>query len=369
MQMTSLSFRKMLAGCALGGVLAAGIWSVTLPNLYVSTAVLRFGSTTPGTGHGRRLAAGSVQAALSRASLSSIILQQNLYAKDRLRYPMEEIAQRMRNRHLRIQPLNADGTALAVSFENENPVAAQATVRAIASALSRQNSQVLDPASLPSRPMSPNRMLVIGGGLGAGLALGLLCGALWWTVRRNGRGKLLRIGGFAAAGMAIGLAVAFLIPSEYVSTAVVRARDGGEPQSRLAQVLSDDSLTAIARENRLFSRELSRSSVKDVARKMRSENIHVQAVQLVPGAEGAAFSISFTYPDRLAAKSVTRDLVNRLITGSGAPLTATEVLDSASLPETPIYPNRLSIAALGTLVGIMSGFGAGRMRRKRVATA
>src|ERR1035438_9844257 len=41
MRMTSLSFWKILAGCALAGVLAAGIWSVTVPERYVSTAVMR----------------------------------------------------------------------------------------------------------------------------------------------------------------------------------------------------------------------------------------------------------------------------------------------------------------------------------------
>src|ERR1035441_3775358 len=43
MQMTNLTFWKILAGCTLAGVLAAGIWSVTLPKRYVSTAVMRIG--------------------------------------------------------------------------------------------------------------------------------------------------------------------------------------------------------------------------------------------------------------------------------------------------------------------------------------
>jgi len=43
MQMTSVSFWKIVVGCTLAGVLAAGIWSATLPKRYVSTAVMRIG--------------------------------------------------------------------------------------------------------------------------------------------------------------------------------------------------------------------------------------------------------------------------------------------------------------------------------------
>jgi len=325
MQMTSLSFWKIVTGCTLAGVLAAGIWSATLPNRYVSTAVLRVSSATPAGADAKHAAFGRVRSVLSRSSLNAIILQQNLYAGDRLRYPMEDITQQMLSRHLRVQSLNADGSAFAVSFENENPLAAQATVRAITSAVSGQNIQVLDAPSLPARPMSPNRVAVIGGGLGAGLALGLLCGT-WSIIQWKWRWSLLRIGGFAAAGMAVGLMIAFLIPSEYVSTAVMRAADGSRLQSAVAQVLSEDSLAGIIRENHLYSRDLSRSSMHDVARKMRDEQIRVQTLELQPRSEGAAFAISFRYPDRVAAQTVTRDLVNRLITGTGAALSSTEVL-------------------------------------------
>jgi uncharacterized protein involved in exopolysaccharide biosynthesis len=380
MQITSLSFWKILAGCTLAGVLAAGIWSATIPKRYVSTAVVRIGAGPAATdGEAKRAALGRVQAVLSRSSLATIIIQQNLYARERQRVPMEDVTQEMRNRHLRIQTVDAaSGTVFAVSFDNENPAAAQATLRAIVSSLAERHvpqgdgaadMEVLNPASLPSQPLAPNRMRVIGGGLGLGLVLGFVCGAIWSIMRRKERWSIRRTGGFAVAGMAIGLTIAFLIPNEYVSTAVLRTADGGKLQSTVAQVLSDDSLAAIVREDHLYSRELSRSSMHDVVQKMRNENIRVLTLQLQPGLEGAALTISFTYPDRLGAQTVTRDLVARIITINGVPPSATEVLDSASLPQEPIYPNRLNIAVLGTVVGILLGLAVSLFRRARLATA
>jgi LPS O-antigen subunit length determinant protein (WzzB/FepE family) len=388
MQMTSLSFGKILAGCTLAGVLAAGVWSLAQPNRYVSTAVVRISIANPATGGPADLeeTMGHMQAVqqdtFSRSSLASIIVQQNLYANERNRLPLEEVIREMRTRHLRMQSVNESGTAFVVSFENENPAAAQATLRAIVSSMAehdvrvskRQGNgtaimEVLDPASLPAQPAGPNRMLAIGGGLGAGLVLGLACGAIWWITRRKGRRSIMRIGGFAGAGMALGLAVAFLIPNEYVSTAVLRTADGSRLPSTMAEVMSEDSLAAIIRRDHLYSRDLSRSSMHDVVRKMRDEYIRLQTVQVRPRFKGAAFTISFRYSDRVVAQTVTRDLVTRFITITGAPLSATDVIDSASLPQEPIYPNRLSMAVLGTVAGILLGLGVSLFRLAKLATA
>jgi uncharacterized protein involved in exopolysaccharide biosynthesis len=197
--------------------------------------------------------------------------------------------------------------------------------------------------------------------------LGLVCGAIWSIARRKERWSIRRIGGFAAAGMALGLTVAFLIPSEYVSTAVLRSADGDTLRSTVERVLSDDSLAAIIRQEGVFSRELSRGSMNDVTRKLRNESIRVQVVQLQPSAKWAAFTISFQYSDRMVAQTVTRDLVTRFMTG--APLSTTEVLDPASLPQAPIFPNRLLIAVLGTVAGILLGLAASRFRRPKLAMA
>src|ERR1022692_1771111 len=78
MQMTNLSFWKIMAGCTLGGGLAAGGWSVALPERYVSRAVMRI-DAAPREAQIQMMRL--QQVALSRSSLTSIITGQNLYVK------------------------------------------------------------------------------------------------------------------------------------------------------------------------------------------------------------------------------------------------------------------------------------------------
>ncbi len=357
MQMTNINFWKIVVCCALAGALAAGIVSATLPNRYVSTAVIRI-NASPRDAQIQLMRL--QQAALNRSSLTSIITAQNLYTNQRKKDPLEDIIQEMRTRDIRIRPANTAGEpAFAVDFANENPAAAQATVNAIVSSLIEQNVQVsqrsgtgaavievLDPASLPSRPASPNRVKAMINGLLTGLLVGLLCGAIFSIVRKRERWSIKRISGFVTAGMAVGLTVAFLIPDEYVSTAVLRSADARTLQSTITQVLSDDSLAAIIRKDNLFLRELNRGSMNDVVRKMR-ESIRVQRVPA--GLVGDAFQISFQYPDRFRAQQATLDLVARF---TGAPQSTTEILDPASDPGAPVFPNRAVIALFGTIAGL-----------------
>ena len=147
MQMTGLSFWKILAGGALAGVLAAGIWSVKLPDRYVSTAVLRM-SLAPSTvarrpSMGRN--ASSDGNAASRPQPDLVILYhpttKPLPGRARSSFRMEDVILLMRNRDLRIQPTSAaGGSAFAVEFAYRNPAAAQATVSAVVGSLIERES-------------------------------------------------------------------------------------------------------------------------------------------------------------------------------------------------------------------------------------
>jgi LPS O-antigen subunit length determinant protein (WzzB/FepE family) len=200
-------------------------------------------------------------------------------------------------------------------------------------------------------------------GLLTGLLAGLLCAAIFSILRRKARWSIKRIGGFSAAGMALGLTVAYLIPDEFISTAVLRTADTTALQSTIAQVLSDDSLAAIIRKDNLFSRELNRGNINGATRRMR-QSIRVQKVQA--GLVADAFVISFQYTDRFQTQQATRDLVTRF---TGVPQSTTEILDPASDPAAPAYPNRLTIVVLATVAGILLGLAATRFRRPKLVAA
>ena len=163
--------------------------------------------------------------------------------------------------------------------------------------------------------------------------------------------------------MALGTVVALRVPDQFISTAVLRPTDGSKLQGTIAQVLSDDSLAAIVHQNHLFSRELERSGMNEVTRKMRGE-IRVQLVHAA-WSDSPAFTLSYRNSDRYTAQLVTRELASRFLN----PQSPTEVLDPASYPQLPSSPNRLVIAGLGTAAGILVGLAATRFRRPKLAAA
>jgi len=101
-----------------------------------------------------------------------------------------------------------------------------------------------------------------------------------------------------------------------------------------------------------------------------------QSPPSAPPGPPRAFSISFSYPDPHKAQAVVSELVKRFvirnILDERARIEATknaearevadhgwgetlEVLDPASLPQRPVFPNRLAIAAAGLALGLLLG--------------
>ena len=374
MQMSGIGFWKIAAGFTLAGALISVVWSVTVPDRYVSSAVLRIEDPA---GRGRLEARPRMlerlnalqRAVFARQSLSNIIVQQKLYERERTRDPMGDIVQKMRNRDLRVMPLN--DTQFTVSFASDNPAAARATVRAVVAALVEANVrvepqralnlEVVDPASLPAAPEGPHRGRLIGRGLLVGLVLGILCGAVWSLVRGRKQWRWSRIGGFAAAGMVLGTTIAMLVPDEYISTAVLRAADGNKMQEALQAAFSDASLNDVIERNHLYSSELRPGAMGQTIGKMRKTAIRVQTVT-PPDTRTPAFALSFQYTDRYKAQAATRDLVARIVGEMPA-----EVLDPPSMPEAPSSPNRLQIAIFGVVAGGLLGMAASRFRRATAA--
>jgi hypothetical protein len=104
-------------------------------------------------------------------------------------------------------------------------------------------------------------------------------------------------------------------------------------------------------------------------------DIHVNPIAQ-PGGQGksAAFQIAFQYPDPAKAKSVTATLVQKFTDESfqqrlheAAGKHDLTVVDSASLPVRPIFPDERVVELVGCLLGAAIPFAWRRRRRKSIA--
>jgi hypothetical protein len=365
MQVSSLNFWKIAAACTLAGVMISAAWSLRVEDRYVSRAVLRFAEPAGSHQEAWQRLQAVREDALSRHTLSGIITGQGLYARERTSQPLEEIIANMRNRDLRTMALS--DSEFGVSFAADNPRQAQAAVSGVVSAIVEANLrvgrshpvtlEVLEPASLPSKPAGPNRGTVIGVGLAVGLAFGILFGGVWSLVRSRGRWSWRRIAAFAAVGAVTGIAIAIRIPDEFISSAVLRAGDAGRLRQIVHATLSRDFLAGIIQKDGLYARERAAGGIDRAVEQMRND-IRVQAVE---NATAGAIVVSFHSRDRYQAQQVTRDLVTGFMKSSGTPV---QVLDPPSMPQSPIFPNRPVIVAMGGFAGLVLGMGAAPWRRR-----
>jgi hypothetical protein len=211
---------------------------------------------------------------------------------------------------------------------------------------------------------------------------------------RRPRG-LWQLGGFAAAGCVLAGGASFLIPDRYTSTAVMEIAPEQLTEDPLAtppavtpaaeflrqmepEILSFQSLSRIIQNPRLnlYPGERARKPMEDVARHM-TRDIHIAVVNPVPGviAAPSAFTISFSYPDRIQARDTVQALITAFIdqyqmkqAADASRASATrrdilqrkaaenlDVLDVPNLPTSSESPKRLKIAAAGLGIGLLAG--------------
>jgi uncharacterized protein involved in exopolysaccharide biosynthesis len=438
---TGTAYWKLAGAMAVvGAIVAAGV-SFSVPPRYVSSAILQITPTPDPVRPALALtlqdrAASQVaqmeEEILSRGQLAAIITNPSfdLYRGERARQPMEDIVLGMRN-DIRIEPIGTPTTttnapmAFRVSFAYPDQWKARAVTRKLVTTILERNVwvnqyrarmwetfwrdevaashaesvtpaptgleiTVLDPASLPEKPLTPNRATYMAWGLGAGLLLGLLAAIA--LRRRHG---VRQLAGFAVAGCALAGAASFLIPDRYTSTAVMRITPPMITEDPLAmpvlpsvaerlqvwkpQILSRANLARMIQHPRLdlYPKERTTTPLEEVIAKMLDRDIRIapmnpaHAVHAAPG----AFTISFSYPDPAKAQAVVRELVtafaelNITQARASAPSSSSirkdleehkagenlEVLDPASLPQAPIAPDRLAIAAAGLALGLLLG--------------
>jgi hypothetical protein len=333
---------------------------------------------------------------LSRSQLAEIIQRPSLdlYREDRRRWPMEDIVQRMRN-DIRIRRTNDSPDAIAVEFAYPDREKAKAATAALVNELWRKTADysryraalwrhawpddppppefavsLVSPPTLPDAPLSSNRARYAAIGAAAGLGIALL-------LRRPARN--LRLAGFAVAGAVAVAVVSFAIRDRFTSTALLRLTPAEAPkrlwntlapapldqqfQRLAAEVLAPESLEKIIAnpQLRLYPKE------QDRAARLRD------SVRFAPAGQDAV-AVSFTYTDRYKAQGAVRELINvmvdRWIAGHRSRadeigvlkyaaerrlVPNLEIVDPATLPEAPVFPNRLAIASLGLPIGLVAG--------------
>jgi len=259
----------------------------------------------------------------------------------------------------------------------------------------------LNPASLPKESPGPSRVAYLIWGLGVGLLLGLLAVfAMRWP-----RG-ILQLSGFAAAGCILAGAASFLIPNRYMSTAVMRITPAELMEDPLTpippatpaaqflrqvdpQILSFQNLSTMIQDPRLdlYKKERRRKPMEEVVRSMLTRDLRISALNPGSNGEASAFTITFSYSEKHKARQVVQSLLTKFLQEhlnrksylaesakseklnqifqrkAGEML---EVLDSPSLPEKPVSPNRLAIAGAGLGGGLLLGAIALCIRHPRI---
>ncbi|HTA41730.1 MAG TPA: hypothetical protein VK789_04740 [Bryobacteraceae bacterium] len=231
MRLTVPSFPKLAFLLSIAGLLAGlGVSFVVAPR-YVSRSTLML-IATPGSPESdvRPVAIELQQEILSRTSLSAVIHDPrlNLYPEEVAKMPLEDVIEQMRSQDIRISIAQAGSTAMTISFAYRDPQKARNTVQvlvtklidanlvrqrersyfmqartgnqvdrleariaAIEKRLGIQTTQpeplnqfagrpeginldVLDPPSLPAKPVSPDRSKFMVCGFGSGFAAALV---------------------------------------------------------------------------------------------------------------------------------------------------------------------------------------------------
>ena len=123
----------------------------------------------------------------------------------------------------------------------------------------------------------------------------------------------------------------YLWPDSYDSVAVVKIVPQQVPQnmvqssitndladrinSMATTVLSRNVLTTIINNLDLYPRERKRLPMEDVIENIMKKDIHIVPIMAGQGSRAVpAFTVQFTYPDRLLANKVVQDIVSRFIT-------------------------------------------------------
>jgi capsular polysaccharide biosynthesis protein len=163
--------------------------------------------------------------------------------------------------------------------------------------------------------------------------------------------------GFAIAGLLAATIASFLIPKEYVSTAVLRMTDLRDLAKLQERALSRTSLAQIIQSPglELYPEERKTQPLEDVIATMRARHIQIQLMRNGENAE--AITIAFRYPDREKARKVVGMLIGKLAEGAESKqgYQNLEVVNPPSLPLFAEKGKRPEMLLGGLLAGFVIG--------------
>jgi LPS O-antigen subunit length determinant protein (WzzB/FepE family) len=337
--------------------------------------------------------------ATSRQSLAKLMIDPHLdiYKAERQTKPLEDIEDTMRaSVHIGIRPVITQdgGQVFTVSFRYSDPSKARDTANALIARLTQNfdpnyKIEVLDPPTLPRKPIFPGRAAFMLTGLFGGLFLALIA----VLTRRSNEPPAIH--GASAVAIVLGLvscgSIAGLIGS-YLVTPLWAARLVGQVtpsrvsddrtsngqlamqvadflQQRMSNVLSRNSLKTLMTDPRLdlYRNERLTTPLEDIEDTMR-RNIRIQInPKANPRNASRTFTITFTYPDARKAVDTVNELFTTLMVQSAPTGKATrlfQVLDTPALPGEPTFPKRSGFIATGGLAGMAIALATLLVRRR-----
>ena len=327
------SVTRMMATLGIIGAVLAGLGALTVRDVYISQAVMA------GANIDADALANAQQRVLTEPRLQSIVEKHGLYPGVSSQEAVETTMKNIRVSGLR--HITKADESFTVAFTHPDPAKARSVVTELTQAIIEEQRElkVLDSATLPDSPIYPNRKMFVFTGLLAGAILG----ALWALIQSTPIARMAAATGLAGALLAGAGSLA--IDNVYHSRAALTG----------AEVTPESILQTTERV--LAKRGITSADAKK----------QVRVSSPVKRRNGEyAFSVAFAAADRRVAREVTSELAQAIIDESNGRIS---MLDRASLPGTPTFPNREMIAFTGLLAGAVAGTLWAVFRRRPPAAA
>lgn len=344
LQVTRKDFAICVGGFMAVGLAIAVVLALRIPDTYASAMEL----------HGKSLFGYSE--ATSRSALLAIIRRYDLYRDDMKRIPLEDVVDRMREKHLHVRLVAPE--VLTVTFSHPDPAIARAVVRDVSNwiVLGLRNSTV---AILPNPRVTlesgwPDRIQVIAIGLGLGLIGGL---SLLWAKRAGFKRSAFIAGSTLTAGV-VCYVCSNLIQEKFVSHSTLVV---AWPDRYVDAALDHDGIAELRADRHINDDQM---GPKELDRTMAQIRRSISVSHEVGQGNRMFVHLAVTWGDKFEARNLNQAVISQINQRAIRALRGTnslpsefpvQVVDPPSLPERPVLPWRGLFLWFGLLAGAAFG--------------